>query len=108
MYSTNLKDERFIADCIVNFRKGRIIQFIVDTGAMFTCCNYKVFDKNLQEKELSGGKTKLLGGFVKGTPVKFYMCRLKQFTIGNIDLGRQYIWITFDMRVTDTVLGMDY
>lgn len=32
---------------------------------------------------------------------------MKQFTIGNIDLGKQDIWITFDERVTDTVLGMD-
>ena len=30
-----------------------------------------------------------------------------QFTIGNIDLGKQNLWITFDQRVTDTVLGMD-
>ena len=44
---------------------------------------------------------------MKDLPVKFYRHRLKQFTIGNIDMGEQDIWVTFDDRVTDTVLGMD-
>ena len=52
-------------------------------------------------------ESKILGGFVKGLPVIFYKCSLKQFTIGNLDMGKQVIWITFDQRVTDTVLGMD-
>lgn len=52
-------------------------------------------------------EVKFLGGFVKGFPVKFYKSNLQQFTIGNIDMGEQDLWITFDMRVTDTVLGMD-
>lgn len=107
MYSTSLKDERFIIDSITVLNKMRIIQFVVDTGAMFTCCNYTSFDLGLQEEELINNEKKLLGGFVKGAPVQFYRCRLKQFTIGNIDMGEQDIWITFDGRVTDTVLGMD-
>lgn len=84
-----------------------MIRFIVDTGAMFSCCNYKFFDINMVENDLKGNEIKFLGGFVKGSPVKFYRCSIKQFTIGNIDLGEQDIWITFDKRVTDTVLGMD-
>ncbi len=44
---------------------------------------------------------------MKGLPVVFYRCSLKQFTIGNINIGEQDIWITFGKRVTDTVLGMD-
>lgn len=107
MYSTKLKDERFIVDSIAILEKARIIQFVVDTGAKFTCCNYASFDENLCEGELAGNEIKFLGGFIKGKPVKFYKCSLKQFTIGNIDMDRQDIWITFDERVTDTVLGMD-
>lgn len=30
-----------------------------------------------------------------------------QFTIGNINLKKQDIWVTFDKRVRETVLGMD-
>ena len=107
MYSTNLKDERFTVDCIGVWKKGRVIQFTVDTGAMFTCCNYTSFDRKICKEDLIHDEVKLLGGFVKGSPVKFYKFRLKQFTIGNIDMGEQDVWITFDKRVTDTVLGMD-
>lgn len=107
VYSTKLKDERFIVDSIAVLEKTRIIQFIVDTGARFTCCNYAVFDENSYEETMKDNEIKFLGGFVKGKPVKFYRCSLKQFTIGNINLGRQDLWITFDDRVTDTVLGMD-
>lgn len=33
--------------------------------------------------------------------------QLGQFTIGNIDMSQQNIWITFDERITDIILGMD-
>lgn len=107
MYSTNLKDNKYSVICFAVLRRVQILDFIVDTGAMFTCCNYTSFDKNLKEEDLIGSEVKLLGGFVKGSPVKFYKCSLNQFAIGNINLGKQDIWITFDGRVTDTVLGMD-
>lgn len=107
MYSTNLKDNKYPVICFAVLGQVQIVDFIVDTGAMFTCCNYKFFDIKMEEKNLKGNEIKFLGGFVKGSSVKFYKLHLKQFTIGNIDLGRQDIWITFDERVTDTVLGMD-
>lgn len=107
MYSTNIRNNKCFIECIAVRREINMIKFIVDTGAMFSCCNYKFFDINMKEKDLRGNEVKLLGGFVKGSPVKFYKCSLKQFTIGNIDMGEQHIWITFDKRVTDTVLGMD-
>lgn len=107
VYSTKLKDERFSVDCIVFFGKVRVIQFVVDTGAMFTCCNYKSFDKNLRVEDLKGCQVKIIGGFIEGDGVKFYKYSLQQFTIGNIDLHAQDIWITFDKRVKETILGMD-
>lgn len=107
MYSTKLKNERFSVDCIAFLGKVRIVQFVVDTGAMFTCCNYKSFDKNLKEKDLTGCEEKNLGGFVEGIGVKFYKVSLSQFTIGNINLNKQDIWVTFDKRVKETILGMD-
>lgn len=39
--------------------------------------------------------------------MKFYKYPLKQFAIGNIDMGRRDIWLTFDERITDIILGMD-
>lgn len=44
---------------------------------------------------------------VNGVAVRFYKYHLKQFTIGNIDMGAQEIWITFEERITDLILGMD-
>jgi len=49
----------------------------------------------------------LVGGFVEGEYLKFYRLPLRQFTVGNIDLGEQDIWITFDEKITDIILGMD-
>lgn len=107
MYSTKLKDERFSVDCIALLGRVRIVQFVVDTGAMFTCCNYKSFDKSMQKTDLKGCEVKNLGGFIEGVGVKFYKVSLSQFTIGNIDLNKQDIWVTFDKRVREAVLGMD-
>lgn len=39
--------------------------------------------------------------------MKFYKLPLWQFTIGNIDMGEQDIWITFDEKITDIILGMN-
>ena len=107
MYNTNMMNNRYVVRCLRVSTDVKAINFIVDTGAKFSCCNYELINGNLEEKELSGNKIKWIGGFVKGDGVKFYQYRLKQFTIGNIDMGIQDIWITFDERVTDTVLGMD-
>ncbi len=107
MYSTSIRDNKCLVECITVLERVRTIKFIIDTGAMFTCCNYKFLDAHMKEEALKRNETKILGGFVKGLLVIFYKCNLKQFTIGNIDMGKQDIWITFDKRVTDTVLGMD-
>lgn len=107
MYSTKLKDERFLVECVAILGRARVIQYVVDTGAKFTCCNYKELDKHMCEKDFAAYEAKIIGGFVEGIGVKFYRCRLRQFTIGNIDMKAQDIWITFDKRVKETVLGMD-
>lgn len=107
MYSTSIKDNRSLIRCLAVSGDISANNFIVDTGAMFTCCNYSFLDENMQEKDVSGHEARIIGGLISGSTVKFYRYPLKQFTIGNIDLGRQDIWITFDERVTDIVLGMD-
>lgn len=107
MYSTSIRNNRYFVKCIVLWMQTQIVNFIVDTGAEFTCCNYTTLGMDICEEDFAGNEIKFLGGFVKNLPVKFYKCRLKQFTIGSIDMGARDIWITFDERVTDTVLGMD-
>lgn len=107
MYSTNLRNDRYMVDCLTISDKVSLGKFVVDTGAKYTCCNYCVIDSALKEDQFSGNEVKYIGGFVKGEIVKFYRYSLKQFTVGNIDMEEQYIWLTFDGRVTDIILGMD-
>lgn len=64
-------------------------------------------DEQLKESDVQSLETKYLGGFVRGQAIKFYKYPLRQFTVGNIDIGARCIWITFDDRITDKVLGMD-
>ena len=107
MFVLNNSEGRYTAKCIVNHKKARIRDFVVDTGAKYTCCSYDYVDSSLDEKDFSDAKTKTLGGFVANVGMKFYEIELKQFTIGTVDFGKQKIWITFDERIADSLLGMD-
>lgn len=107
MYNTNIKGNRCLIDCVAVLTKISLEKFVVDTGAIFTCCSYKAVDGRLKEKELKSSEVKLIGGFVEGEYLKFYKLPLKQFTIGNINMGEQDIWVTFDEKITDIILGMD-
>lgn len=110
MFSTNIKDDRCIVACLL-VSKGKYVtdeKFVVDTGAKYTCCRYTVVDKTLEEKKLRDSSDfRLIGGMVEGEYLKFYKYHLNQFTIGNVDVGGQDIWITFDDKITDIILGMD-
>ena len=109
MYSTKLKPDnnRYIAKCIVNSSGPKVIDFVVDTGAKYTCCNYLSIDPKLEETDLSDREYKLLGGIIEGEVLKVYRYNASQFTIGSVDMSQQNIWITFDERATDDVIGMD-
>lgn len=107
VYSTNIKNDRSIIDCLIVSHKISLEKFVIDTGAKYTCCSYKVIDGKLTEAELSDCEGRFISGFVKGEFLKFYRLPLRQFTIGNIDMGNQVIQITFDERITDIILGMD-
>lgn len=107
MYSTKLMKQRYEVECISLARVLKIQRFIVDTGAMYSCCHYSMIDEMLQESNFLQSNMKLIGGFVNGSAVKFYEYPLKQFTVGNINRGVCNIWITFDERVADMVLGLD-
>ena len=107
MYSTSIKQNRCRVECIIVAEDIAVENFVVDTGAMYTCCNYLLVNDKLDETSLKDCETSCIGGLIEGDKVRFYKYALKQFTIGNIDLGEQSIWITFDQRVTDIILGMD-
>ena len=107
MYSTNIEDNRYIVRCLSVSGYVASERFIVDTGAKYTCCHYRAVNRTLKEEQFCKCEYKNLCGIVNGVAVKFYKYDLSQFTIGNIDMGEQDIWITFDERITDIILGMD-
>ena len=80
MYSTKLKDERFIVECITLLKRVRVIQFVVDTGARFTCCNYKeliTFDKRVKETVLGMDILKQLTFVARADDQTIYFCKDK-------------------------------
>ena len=112
MYSTKCsRDLRYIVTCITNTNTVSLVDTIVDMGAKRTCYQARLVDSSLSENQFEDKPCKLIGGFVCGrepeNAVRFYKYSLQQFTIGNIDMGAQDIWITFDARIQDNVLGMD-
>lgn len=109
MYSTKLRCDRYLADCLALSNAGEVIidKFVVDTGAKYTCCSYRIIDSALREEKVADWEVKYVGGFVQGEIVQFYKYPLRQFAVGNIDMGKQSIWLTFDERITDIILGMD-
>ena len=109
MYSTKLRNDtgRYVAKRIVNRNGPRVVDFVVDTGAKYTCCSALSIDSRIEESGIGGAETKILGGIIAGSVLKVYKYHVDQFTIGTVDMGEQDIWITFDDRATDDVLGMD-
>lgn len=109
MYSTNIDNNRYFMKCITVVDNIDIIECIVDTGALYTAFTANMFSNPPEEDALIKNKNeiKYLGGFVEGDKIKFYRIPVSQFTIGNIDMSGQDIWVTFSDDVTQSVLGMD-
>ena len=72
VYNTNIEDNRYFVRCLSVSKCVSSEKFIVDTGAIYTCCHYRAIDKNLKEEQLSGCELKCLCGMVNGIAVKFY------------------------------------
>ena len=111
MYSIAGDGLRYTVTSIVNQNVIALVDSIVDTGAIYTCYKAEQVDVRLREEQFAGSACQEIGGFVDGkhgrNTVKFYKYSVKQFTIGTINMGERAIWITFDKRITDNVLGMD-
>lgn len=111
VFSTASDRSRYTVTCIINQGDVSVVDTIVDTGAICTCYKAEQISDTLKEESFIGGEYRFLGGFVDGqdgfNAVKFYKLNVKQFTIGTIDLGARSVWITFDKRISDNVLGMD-
>ena len=111
MFSTVCDGLRYTLTCIINNDALSLVDTIVDTGAFWTCYKASEISEELSEIQFVDKDFKDIGGFINGTKnnnsVRFYRFDVKQFTIGTVDLGSQTIWITFDDRINDNVLGTD-
>lgn len=52
MYNTRLVKQRYEVECISLARVLKIQRFIIDTGAMYSCCHYSMIDERIMETEL--------------------------------------------------------
>ena len=89
MYSTKLNRAkcRYIARCIVNQGSPKFVDFLVDTGAKYTCCSYLSINSKLRENDFAGAERKKLGGFVNGYTLTVYGYYVNQFTIGTVNMS---------------------
>ena len=108
MYKVKLNDNRIVVQCNV-LRNGKVkfIGAVYDTGAKYSCFRAAYISTGMTENDFLDKEEKLLSGFVKSSASKFYRLQVDRFAVGNIDLGTQDIWITFDERVTSNVVGYD-
>ena len=83
MYSTKLNRAkcRYIARCIVNQGSPKFVDFLVDTGAKYTCCSYLSINSKLRENDFAGAERKKLGGFVNGYTLTVYGYYVNQFIV---------------------------
>ena len=108
MYCVNLQDNRIVVSCnILNEGKIRFLSVTYDTGARYSCFRADLLSGALKETDCAHAETKYLTGFIGEEASLFYKYRVDKFAFGNIDLGEQSIWITFDDRVTANLVGYD-
>ena len=103
-----LRDNRITVQCnIIKNEKLKFIRAVYDTGAKYSCFRASYISSSLNEEEMMGHDEKLLAGFVGTAASKFYQFHVDRLALGNVDLGAQDIWITFDENVTTNVIGYD-
>lgn len=111
MYSVNAieGENRVLLQC--NFVGTRFIKFsaIYDTGAEYTCVTAVSLNAKYAENDFKDSETMTVGGLIdsNNVSVKYYKLHVRDFYLGNIHIAGVDIWVTFDDRITDSVVGYD-
>lgn len=111
MYSINVieGENRVLLQC--NFVGTRFIKFsaIYDTGAEYTCVTAVSLNVKYTENDFKDSETMTVGGLIDSNNVyvKYYKLHVRDFYLGNIHIAGVDIWVTFDDRITDSVVGYD-
>lgn len=64
VYSMCMKNDRYSVKCLIVSQYVASEDFIVDTGARFSCCNYRIVNGKMREDQLNDCETRYIGGFV--------------------------------------------
>lgn len=87
---------------------------VYDTGAQQTCMPAMAIDPKLSEEDFKDADTITVGGIIKdesgytdNNTLICYRMPVRDFYLGNIHITGVDIWVTFDERITDSVVGMD-
>lgn len=111
MYSINVieGENRVLLQC--NFVGNRFIKFsaVYDTGAEHTCVTAISLNAKITENDFKDSDTMIVGGLIDSgnVSVKYYKLHVGDFYLGNIHITGVDIWVTFDNRITDNVVGYD-
>lgn len=112
MYTLGLKKNRYSQFCTImsEYLKPvvKTTSFLVDTGACYTSCTSESIDVNLRESDFAGKlKPVMFGGYGTIAGTVHYEYKVNNFLVGNIDLGEQVVYVTFDKKIDTNLLGID-
>ena len=88
MHSIVLNGNRYNVECrlvigtIYDKPKVKTVKFVVDTGALYTCCFYRASGRSLQKGPFKNKEYIDLGGLVGGAYVRFYKYHIASLTLG--------------------------
>ncbi|MCM1106215.1 MAG: hypothetical protein NC355_04645 [Blautia sp.] len=105
MFSVRLNKNRIFVQCFAQNLLS-VQSFMVDTGALYTCCPSLSLSIRVNENDCKQYDKIVLAG-LDNEPIVYYKFPVDLMCINNIDIGKRDIWVTFDKRVTDMVLGFD-
>ncbi len=82
---------------------------VYDTGAQHTCFTALSINSKLTVEDFKDSEKLTVGGILAGSEngIEYYKMYVKDFYFGNILITGVDVWVTFDDRVTDNVIGMD-
>lgn len=111
MYKVSINNEnRILVQCNwVNDNRNYVrLQAVYDTGAMYTCIDVNAISIKYKEADFVNAQFIYISG-INGADdkIKCYKKHIDQFYLGNILIPGVDIWITFDKRITDSVVGVD-
>lgn len=102
-YCAQISNNSWHVPCVIVSGAPALVRLLVDTGACYTVLHEaSIIDIR---PEYTGAKRTFKT--VSGQLVNAYQIRVRQMTIGSVDIGRQLLWIAPGYQQFTGVLGVD-